>query len=81
MNGQGITRGRGGTLANALAGLQAELVVAAVDSDRLYPPRLSQELAEASGRELHLIKSPYGHDGFLIELDQVGPLIAKALSA
>jgi homoserine O-acetyltransferase len=30
---------------------------------------------------LHLIKSPYGHDGFLIELDQVGPLIADTLGA
>ena len=30
---------------------------------------------------LHLIKSPYGRDGFLIELDQVGSLIADTLSA
>lgn len=26
-----------------------------------------------------MITSPYGHDGFLIELDQVGALIAKTL--
>jgi homoserine O-acetyltransferase len=79
MNSHDIGRDRGG-LSEALSTLKAQLVVAAVDSDRLYPPRLSAELAEASAGPLHLVKSPYGHDGFLLELDQVGHLIAEALS-
>lgn len=79
MNSHDIGRSRGG-LAQALSGLKARLVVAAVDSDRLYPARLSAELVEASTGPLHLVKSPYGHDGFLLELDQVGHLIAEALS-
>jgi homoserine O-acetyltransferase len=28
---------------------------------------------------VNTITSPYGHDGFLIELDQVGDLIARSL--
>ncbi|MGC4944524.1 homoserine O-acetyltransferase MetX [Kribbella sp. DT2] len=79
MNSHDIGRDRGG-LGQALKPLQAKLVVAAVDSDRLYPARLSTELAEATNVPLHLVKSPYGHDGFLIELEQVGHLIAEALT-
>ncbi|HEY0474999.1 MAG TPA: homoserine O-acetyltransferase, partial [Kribbella sp.] len=80
MNTHDIGRNRGGLHA-ALRGSESRLVVAAVDSDRLYPARLSAELVDArpDAGPLHLIKSPHGHDGFLIELDQVGTLIAEAL--
>ncbi|WP_328334768.1 homoserine O-acetyltransferase [Kribbella sp. NBC_00382] len=80
MNSHDIGRNRGG-LTKALKTLKSRLVVAAVDSDRLYPSRLSAELIDAKpdAGPLHLIKSPYGHDGFLIELDQVGALIAETL--
>lgn len=62
--------------------LRSQLVVAAVDSDRLYPPSQSQALVAAhpAAAPLHTITSPYGHDGFLIELDQVGALIARTLT-
>jgi len=81
MNSHDIGRDRGG-LVQALKGLQSRLVVAAVDSDRLYPSRLSTELINAhpDAGPLHLVKSPYGHDGFLIEIEQVGQLIASTLS-
>ncbi|MFI5728902.1 homoserine O-acetyltransferase [Kribbella sp. NPDC051587] len=81
MNSHDITRGRGG-LAATLARLRSRLVVAAVDSDRLYPPSLSAELVSAypAADGVHTINSPYGHDGFLIELDQVGALIARTLT-
>ena len=52
----------------------------AVDSDRLYPERLSAEIVSGvPGATGHLISSPYGHDGFLIEIDQVGALIRQAM--
>jgi homoserine O-acetyltransferase len=60
----------------------ADLVVVAVDSDRLYPPRLSHEMAQAgpgSGRA-HVITSEHGHDGFLLELSQVGEVLRETLS-
>ncbi|ADB30672.1 homoserine O-acetyltransferase [Kribbella flavida DSM 17836] len=80
MNSHDIGRDRGGQH-EALRGLRSRLVVAAVDSDRLYPPRLSAELVDAhpAAGPLHLVKSPYGHDGFLIEVDQVGQLVADVL--
>jgi homoserine O-acetyltransferase len=47
--------------------------VAAVDSDRLYFPAQSRQLAEAlpGGPELHIIQAPIGHDGFLTEIGQL----------
>ncbi len=79
MNSHDVGRGRGG-LAAALARITGRLVVAAVDSDRLYPPRLSDELVRATpGATLHTVRSPYGHDGFLIEIAQVGGIVTAVL--
>lgn len=80
MNSHDIGRGRGG-LEPALAPFAGRLVVAPVDSDRLYPPRLSDELVAAKpGAELVTISSRVGHDGFLTEVDQVSHLL-RALFA
>ena len=82
MNAHDIARGRG-DLARAVRDIQAHVHVVGVSSDRLYPVRLSEELYAAlpeNRRELAIIDSPYGHDGFLIELDAVGKIIADALA-
>jgi homoserine O-acetyltransferase len=55
-------------------------VVAGVDSDRLYPIAQQQQVAEALGVPLHVIASPYGHDGFLIETAAVGRLLRGLLA-
>ena len=81
MNSHDVGRGRGG-VAQALAGVTARVAVVAVDSDRLYPPRLSQEIADAvPTATLHTVHSEYGHDGFLIEIEQVGRILAEVLAA
>lgn len=81
MNSHDIGRGRGG-LREALAPFAGRLVIAPVDSDRLYPPRLSEELAEASPTaELTTISSRVGHDGFLTEVDQVSTLLRGLFAA
>jgi homoserine O-acetyltransferase len=81
MNSHDVGRGRGGVQA-ALQRVTADLVVVAVDSDRLYPPRLSHELAMASASSgpAHVITSDHGHDGFLIEIGQVGEILRETLS-
>jgi homoserine O-acetyltransferase len=81
MNSHDVGRGRGGVAA-ALRRISGRLVVAAVDSDRLYPPRLSDEIVAAvpAAAPVHLISSPYGHDGFLIETGEVGSLVRDALA-
>nr|WP_238384507.1 MULTISPECIES: homoserine O-acetyltransferase [Intrasporangiaceae] len=80
MNSHDVGRGRGG-LRRALRRFDGELTVAAVDSDRLYPARLSREIVEAGDRGTYrLITSPHGHDGFLIETAQVGAVVREALT-
>ncbi|MCL3817031.1 homoserine O-acetyltransferase MetX [Aeromicrobium wangtongii] len=80
MDSHDIGRGRGGTQA-ALARITARTVVAGVDSDRLYPLHQQRELADLipGAGPLAVVKSAFGHDGFLIEFDQVGALARKLL--
>lgn len=81
MSSHDIGAGRGGMSA-ALAGFGGALIAVSVDSDRLYPPHQSEQLAAAAPRGEHVrLSSMHGHDGFLIERDQVGRIIREALSA
>jgi homoserine O-acetyltransferase/O-succinyltransferase len=74
-----VARDRG-SLSTALAAASAEFFVAAVDSDRLYWPRQSVELASAlpGNVAVHTIESPIGHDAFLTEIAQLEPALAAA---
>ena len=66
--------------AAALATVRARTLVVSVDSDRLYPPRLSAQIAAAvPGATLAEIQSEHGHDGFLLEASQVGDLLLHHL--
>jgi homoserine O-acetyltransferase len=80
MDHHDVGRGRGGATA-ALARVTATPTVIAVDSDRLYPPRLQEELAALlpGCPEVQRVHSPHGHDAFLIEWRQVGGAIERAL--
>jgi len=78
MNSHDIGRGRGGARA-ALGRVRAACTVAGVDSDRLYPLRQQVELAELLGVEPLVISSARGHDGFLVEVEQVNAILAGAL--
>ena len=71
---------RGG-LSASLGTIHAPLTVVGIDSDRLFPIRLQQEIVDlAPGADrLHVLRSPYGHDGFLVEREQVGNFVAHAL--
>ena len=75
-----IGRGRGGVEA-ALRGCPVPVIVGGITSDRLYPLRLQEELADLlpGCTELHVVDSIYGHDGFLLESEAVGKLIRKTL--
>ena len=78
-----VARGRGG-MAAALARVQARCLVAAVDSDTLYPPIQQRQLADgliAGGARVDhvVINSSHGHDGFLLEPEQVGAALTALL--
>lgn len=77
MNTHDVGRGRGGAAA-ALSQVRAHSLVAGVDSDRLYPLEEQHQIAHLlgmRGQRAKIIRSPSGHDGFLIERDQVGAMI------
>lgn len=81
MDTHDVGRGRGG-LASALSRVTARTVVAGIDSDRLYPLHQQQELADLipGAGPLAVVRSVHGHDGFLVEAEQVGEL-ARGLLA
>jgi homoserine O-acetyltransferase len=81
MNSHDVGRDRGGRV-SALARVRARTTVVAIDSDRLYPVPLSQEIADlvpgACGPVV--VESLTGHDGFLLETSAVGDVVAEVLA-
>ena len=85
MNSHDVGRGRGSVEA-ALGSVKATSLIAGIDSDRCFPIGDQQRIADhiggtVIGGGLQTISSSYGHDGFLIERDLVGPLINQLLEA
>jgi homoserine O-acetyltransferase len=80
LNSHDIGRGRGG-IDKALRRCPVPAVVGGITSDRLYPLRLQEELAELlpGCAGLQVVESICGHDGFLVETEAVGELIRKTL--
>jgi homoserine O-acetyltransferase/O-succinyltransferase len=83
MNSHDIARGRG-SIKKAVQKIKAEMLVVGIDSDRLFPIKTQLDIIGAKPKKLfqdklHVIKSDYGHDGFLIEAEKVGKLISKLL--
>lgn len=79
-----VGRGRGGIPA-ALQRVTAPSLIVSIDSDTLYPPRQQEELRDSlvaggAGVEYTVINSDHGHDGFLIEFPQIGPLLSEYLA-
>lgn len=60
-----------------LDALRMPALVISVDSDVLYPPQEQEELARLMPQgELAVVSSAHGHDGFLLEAEAVGEIIA-----
>jgi homoserine O-acetyltransferase len=81
MNSHDVGRDRGG-VAEALATITIPVLVVSIDSDRLFPPRLQEEIVELTptAEPLVTISSPFGHDGFLIEVETVGEVLRAGLA-
>lgn len=84
MNSHDIARGRG-SIKKAIAKIKAEILVLGIDSDRLFPIKTQQQIVDSSpkrlyGSKLFLIKSDFGHDGFLIEAKKVGAILKRFLA-
>ena len=72
-------RGRGGVTA-ALSRITAETLVAEVDTDLIFPPEeIRSWYKSIPGATLGSITSDFGHDGFLLEYDQLTNLLKPLL--
>ncbi len=80
MDSHNVGRGRGG-VKKALSTIRAETAIVAVDSDILFPPSEQQFLAKyISGAKYVEVSSLYGHDGFLLEIDQITSALSDFLA-
>ena len=85
MNSHDIARGRE-SISHALAQIKATTLVAGITTDRLFPIQGQEIIAQGIkskliGDGLQVIDSAFGHDGFLIEHEVVGPLLAQLLAS
>ena len=85
MNTHDLGRDRGGADA-ALSGLRMPTLVVAIDTDTLFLPATQHRIARfapgsITGDEAFEIASPYGHDGFLLEMRAVGDALRRLLAA
>lgn len=78
--------GRGyGSWQEALSRVQAKVMVIGISSDILYPPYQQKEIVRAlrrQGKDARYVelKSPFGHDAFLIEFGKMTPIIKSFLA-
>lgn len=76
---------KNGSLSEGFKDVKAKFLVISVDSDWLYPPDQSKEIVMALTANnidvnYHELKSPYGHDAFLLEEGQLNYIIGGFLS-
>lgn len=70
-----VGRGRGG-VETALSRIKAECAVIGIDSDCLFPTCEQQSIAQSiPGARYHQITSAFGHDGFLLESQQIEQIV------
>ena len=80
MDAHNIGRGRI-SVENALAKIKAKTLVISISSDILFPVSEQQFLANhIHGASLVIIDSAYGHDGFLLEFEQIQNAIENFFS-
>ncbi len=80
MDSHNVGRNRGGIEA-ALGSIASKTLVIGIQSDLLFPIDEQIELAaHIPNAQLEIIDSPYGHDGFLIENEQITTLIQGFLN-
>ncbi|KAB1643558.1 homoserine O-acetyltransferase MetX [Gulosibacter chungangensis] len=85
MNTHDVGRNRGGVEA-ALAKVQTKTLVVGIDSDTLFRVDTQHRIAaglpnSVTGDNAYVIESPFGHDGFLLELPEVSAALRRVLEA
>lgn len=79
MDNHNITRGRGNAK-EVLSSVKCNVLVLGITSDYLYPLEEQQLLASLIPHSMFVeINSEYGHDGFLIENEQISKILSAFL--
>lgn len=78
MDAHDVGRGRGG-VAPALAAAGPRVTGVGIPGDGLYPEAVVQGWVKEAGAAYAALASRRGHDGFLLETEAAGALLAKAL--
>ena len=77
MHTHDLGRGRG-EYRDVLANIWQPALVVSVSTDTLYPPHEQRALADLLPNARYvLLESAHGHDGFLIETEELGQMIAR----
>ncbi len=79
MDSHDIGKGRGG-VGQALSTLRLPTLFIGIDSDLLYPSVEIETAARQACAEFALVRSPHGHDAFLLEEQQVAALVQPFLA-
>ena len=80
MDSHNLGRGRA-SVKQALEDIEAKALVIGISSDLLFPPTEQEFIAaHVPNSTLEIIHSFYGHDGFLIETEQLTQSISKFLT-
>lgn len=80
MDAHDIGRGRGGTSA-ALRPVAPRVTGVGIPGDGLYPDDVVRGWVEEAGASYAEMRSPHGHDAFLLEPGSVGRVLREALGA
>jgi homoserine O-acetyltransferase len=78
MDTHDVGRGRGG-IAAALSAVRGRVVGVGITSDVLYPENEVKGWVREAGASYAELRSPHGHDAFLLESGPVGTVLAEAL--
>jgi len=81
MDSNNLARGRNSSVENTLKIIKAKACCIGLNTDILYPPHEQQFLAQhIPNAEYHEIETLFGHDGFLIEFEQLNRILRKFLN-
>ncbi len=74
MDTHNVVRERG-SLGNSIGRISAGVLAIGISSDQLFPVHEQKLLAHVAQGEYQEVASDYGHDGFLIEVDQLTSMV------
>ncbi len=75
-----IGRGRGG-IEQALRLIRARTLIVGISTDIIFPVEEQEFLhRHMPGSEIHILSSEFGHDGFLVEHDQLNDILTPFLA-